>query len=119
MKKYHLTLILFYKVVSIIIILLFSTALRSQVIDTVVIQPYSHIDSIEYWHSYEIRENDQEYLINGYYQYCVYKYNLLLKDYHRRKIISSEGFISNGEKHGEWIYWGEYKRNVKILLNEN
>lgn len=94
------------------ILTFFSFSIKAQVIDSVIYKPFTNVDSIEYWHTIEQKENNQEYWTFGYYQNCNCDYHKFLnqKNYKSRdKFTIAEGLIVEGKKQGKWIYW----RNAK------
>ena|GEM_PF-5150935 len=94
------------------ILTFFSFSIKAQIIDSVIYRPFTNVDSIEYWHTIEQKENNQEYWTFGYYQNCNCDYHKFLnrKDYKSRdKFTIAEGLIVEGKKQGKWIYWRNFK----------
>ena len=82
-----------------------------QIIDSVVYKPFNNVDSIEYWHKPE-NKDEKSYIIYGYTQYCNCDYYNFLKESNFKSqdsIPTSEGFLDNGIKNGKWTYWNNVK----------
>ncbi len=83
-----------------------------QTIDSILYHPYENVDSIAFWHKLEIRK-DNNYMTYGLIRYssCDYHSFLQKSDYNSNDTIpTSEGFLTNDIKNGEWTYWNDVTR---------
>jgi hypothetical protein len=93
-------------------LIIISNSVSGQIIDSISIKPYQDVDSIQFWHTKELRNLNQYYFVKGYFEYCSCDYHRFLKERNykgKEKKIIYEGMIENGFRQGVWIYWHDVK----------
>jgi hypothetical protein len=79
-------------------------SLRGQMIDSVLYHPYPSVDSIEYWHIIENKDNKLKET-KGYFLNC-----LCATKKNRTKVITSEG-IQSSNNEWEWTYYNDVRKS--------
>ena len=102
LKKVNLLLLLCF--------VFFTKNAESQMIDSVSV---SKLDSIEYWHKFETKDKNIDYLTLGYFLYCNCNSDIekpAKKTLNREGKIA-EGYLKNNKKDSLWIYWNNVKHS--------
>lgn len=91
-----------------VILIIFVTNSKSQIIDSIVMNPFPCVEKIEYWHEIGVKENNFEYYKYGYNQYCYCGYSSFTNDHNYHYVaqhIIKEGSYKNNKKEGKWEFY--------------